>query len=290
MAETESTYKTRVMTSNRIEKTFERLRREARCGLIGYLTAGDPNPDACFRNLQTAVASGLDVLELGVPFSDPTADGPVIQEASRRALAAGMTVPGALNLAARVRAVSSIPIILFGYANPFFRYGYERLCADARASGIDGLLVVDLPLEELEELEVHARRHALAVIRLLAPTTSAERAAAILSGAQGFVYFIRLTGVTGTRADLGSEFWEKLKTLRRLTSLPIAVGFGLSSGREATELADVADAVVVGSALVQAAREGHLESLVKELKEGLKHRAGPPTGAPAGLRQTGQTP
>lgn len=257
---------------NRIDATFERLRGAGRKPLVGYLTAGDPDAATSERNIRAALRAGVDVLELGVPFSDPTADGPTIQEAAQRALAAGMNVTRVLELVARLRRDVEAPIVLFGYANPFFRYGYERLCADAAAAGADGLLVVDLPFEMSGELRPHAERNGLALIPLVAPTTPPERARLVLEGARGFVYYIMVRGVTGARGRVAGDLAERVAALRGVTGLPIAAGFGVSSGAQAREVAQAADAVVVGSALVKAAAEGRVEALVKEIAEALATR------------------
>jgi len=254
---------------NRIARQFEALRKAGRKGLVGYLTAGDPDAATSERNILAAVREGLDVLELGVPFSDPTADGPVIQEAAQRALAGGMNMPGVLALVRRIRAATDIPIVLFGYANPFFIYGYERLCADAAAAGADGLLVVDLPFEESGELRSHMDRNGLCLIPLIAPTTPEERAAMVLKDARGFVYYIMVTGVTGARASVASDAASQVTALRRCTALPIAAGFGVGTAEQARLAAEAADAVVVGSALVRAAREGTLAALVRDIRQAL---------------------
>jgi len=254
---------------NRIDETFQRLQREKRKGLIGYLTAGDPGLAVSEQIVRMAVQGGIDILELGVPFSDPTADGPVIQEAAQRALAAGTCLEGIFEVVEDLRADLQTPIVLFGYANPFFIYGYERLCADAAGAGVDGLLVVDLPFEEADELRGAAERHGLYLIPLIAPTTSPERAAVILKRAQGFVYYIMVTGVTGMRDQVTADVAEQVRRLRAVTKLPIAVGFGIANGRQARAAAEHADAVVVGSALVRAAHSGGLQPLVWELREAL---------------------
>ncbi len=265
---------------NRIEHTFQRLRTEGRKGFIGYLTAGDPNPAVSEQNIRIAVENGLDILELGVPFSDPTADGPVIQAAAYRALKAGMTVARTVELVRRLREGTDIPIVLFGYANPFFRYGYERLAADAAAAGVDGLLVVDLPLEEREELRPFLDQHGLCLIPLIAPTTPPGRAAAILEGARGFVYYIMVRGVTGMRHALAADLATQVERLRRVTALPIAVGFGIQRGEQARGAAMVADAVVVGSALVAAAQEKTLAERTRELRAALQGKAPDAEGHP----------
>jgi tryptophan synthase alpha chain len=245
------------------------LKRAGRKGLVGYLTAGDPGPAVSEQIVRLAIRGGVDVIELGVPFSDPTADGPVIQEAAQRALAAGMTVDGVLALVRNLRRDLTTPIVLFGYANPFFVYGYERLCRDAARAGADGLLIVDLPFEEAGEMRACAAAADLCLIPLIAPTTPPDRAAAILRDARGFVYYIMVTGVTGARKRLTADLDAQVQTLRRLTNLPIAVGFGVSSGAQAKAAACSADAVVVGSALVAAARTGCLAELTRELREAL---------------------
>ena len=256
---------------SRIDDTFARLRDKGRKGLVGYLTAGDPDFDTSLADLRAAIESGLDVLELGVPFSDATADGPTIQEASQRALAGGMTVARALELVRALRRDHDLPIILFGYVNPFFRYGYQRLAAEAAEAGVDGVLVVDMPHEEADELCEHLARHDLACIPLIAPTTPVERASAILRVSRGFVYYIMVKGVTGARSELAVDVDEHVQRLRECTELPVAVGFGISSGEQARQVAQSAQAVVVGSALVRAARASRaaLEALVADLHNAL---------------------
>jgi len=254
---------------NRIDKKFAELKKAGRKGLVGYLTAGDPNPAVSERNIRTAIDSGLDVLEIGVPFSDPTADGPVIQAASQRALAAGMNLRKTLSLVSGIRRDYDLPIVLFGYANPFFRYGYREVCSDAVDAGVDGMLIVDLPYEESQELRPHVDKKGLCLIPLVAPTTSDERAGLILKGARGFVYYIMVTGVTGVRGKVAGGIARRIENLRRHTDLPVAVGFGVSNGKQAKAAAEGADAVVVGSALVQASVDGNLAALVKDIRSAL---------------------
>jgi tryptophan synthase alpha chain len=250
---------------NRITQTFQTLRSRGQKGLIGYLTAGDPDIKTSERNIRLALANGLDILELGVPFSDPTADGPSIQAAGQRALAAGANLKKILAMAARLRRSFDTPMILFSYANPLFRYGYEALCRDAARAGLDGLLVVDLPYEEADELLVPMKKHGLLFIQLIAPTTSLDRARRLLAKADGFVYYILVKGVTGVRKNLVTDAKKHLDQLRTCTELPIAAGFGISDGDQARQAARHADAVVVGSALVEAAHAGHLDQLVRKL-------------------------
>ena len=260
---------------NRIEELFENLRSSGRKALVGYLTAGDPNREQSEKDIHAAVAAGVDILELGVPFSDPTSDGPTIQAASQRALASGMTPAGVLDMVRSLRRDFSLPIVLFGYVNPIFRYGYAQFCRDAAEAGADGLLIVDLPFEESGEIREHIDRNDLCLIPLIAPTTPPERAAAVLAEARGFVYYIMVTGVTGARDQVASDLASHVAALRDNTDLPLAVGFGVSNGEQARQVAGHADAVVVGSALIRAARDGHLAELVEDLRAGID--AGPTT-------------
>lgn len=254
----------------RIVDCFERRRAGRGKVLVGFLSAGDPDMAQSEQDVRAVLDAGVDVLELGVPFSDPTADGPTIQAAGQRALAAGANLKSIIDMAARVRSdYPEQPMILFGYANPFFAMGYEATAQSARQAGIDGLLVVDLPHEEAGEFEPLLRRNNLAMIPLIAPTTPRDRAAAILENARGFVYLISVTGVTGARSGIPDGFNEQVAALRSLTELPIVIGFGIGSGTQAARMGAVADGVVVGSALVQAARENRLIELVRELRKAL---------------------
>jgi tryptophan synthase alpha chain len=254
---------------NRIDVVFDKLKSEGRKGFVGFLTVGDPDLRQSEIDIRTALDAGVDVLELGIPFSDPTADGPTIQAASRRALDSGCTLHDVLDVVRRVRADYDTPIVLFGYANLFFHYGYDEVCRDAAAAGGDGMLVVDLPYEEAEEIRQYMRREGLYFISLVAPTTPVERLNKILSDAKGFVYYIMVTGVTGARDSLVVGLEEHVSALQGVTDLPIAVGFGVSSGEQAAKAAESADAVVVGSALITAAAEGRLAELVREIRSAL---------------------
>lgn len=250
---------------NRIIRRFDELKAKKSKALIGYLTAGDPDLKASEQVMRTGLSNGIDILEIGVPFSDPTADGPTIQEAGQRALRSGITVRAILGMVKKIRRSFDTPMVLFSYANPLFAYGYERLCADAASAGIDALLVVDMPFEEAGEIREFTSRHGLLWIPLIAPTTSKTRAMTILSEGEGFVYYILVKGVTGARKRVPAEARAHLAELRQCTDLPIAVGFGISNGRQARQAAAYADAVVVGSALVEAALSRRLAALVREL-------------------------
>ena len=234
----------------RIETAFERLRAARRGGLIAYVTAGDPDPQTS-RGILTAVAeAGADLLEVGVPFSDPLADGPVIQRAAERALAAGMTLRGALELAADVRQRTDVPIVLFTYANPVLRMGAPLFAEQAAAAGADGVLVLDYPVEEADALRQTLEAAGLAPILLISPTTSDERIQYSARLGRGFLYLISRLGVTGARADMADGTPALVARVRRHTTLPLAVGFGISRPEHVAEACRYADAAVVGSALV----------------------------------------
>lgn len=254
---------------NRIRAKFEELKKQGKKALVGYLTAGDPDLKTSERFMRAALVNGVDILEIGVPFSDPTADGPAIQAAGQRALKAGTNLKQILQLAANLRRSFDNPLILFSYVNPLFIYGYEKICADAVKSGIDGFLVVDLPFEEAEELRRPMRWNGLTFIQLIAPTTSPQRAMKLLADADGFVYYIMVKGVTGKRNKLSSDIGAQAAKLRAFAKIPIAVGFGISNAAQARAAAKHADAVVVGSALVEAARNKKLKSFVRELAKAL---------------------
>jgi len=250
---------------NRITAKFEELNRQHKKAFIGYLTAGDPDVKTSERFMREALDNGVDILEIGVPFSDPTADGPTIQAAGQRALKAGTNLKQILQIAKNLRRSFDNPFILFSYANPLFSYGYEKICADAARSGIDGFLVVDLPFEEAEELRKPMRANGLTFIQLIAPTTSPERALKLLKNANGFVYYIMVKGVTGKRQHFDSGIGAQVAKLRAFAKIPVAVGFGISNASQARAAANHADAIVVGSALVEAARNKKLKSFVREL-------------------------
>lgn len=237
---------------SRIADTFAALRQRGEVALVPFLMAGDPDLDATRALLLEAAEAGADLIELGVPFSDPTADGPVIQRAGLRALAHRTSLRQILELVAELRRGGmTTPIVLFGYYNPIFHYGPARLAADAKQAGVDALLVVDLPPEEADELWRPARAAGLDIIFLLAPTSDAGRVRAVLRKASGFVYFVSMTGVTGSKAIDAGEVERMVGELRRTCRLPIGVGFGISTPDEAAAVASYADAVVVGSALVR---------------------------------------
>ena len=231
---------------NRIDKTFAALKHKTETALVGFVTAGDPDLKTSERTITAMCRSGLDVLELGIPFSDPTADGPVIQRSSARALAAGTTLTRVLALTGRIRKQTDIPIILFSYYNPIHAYGKKRFYDDAVAAGADGVLVVDLPPEESDELT--DGRQDLSLIRLVAPTTPPDRMGRIARSAAGFLYLVSKTGVTGSDGLDTGDVHEHMAQLRRRTDVPVCVGFGISTPEEVAAVAALADGVVIGSA------------------------------------------
>jgi len=261
----------------RIEKKFEDLHTKNEKALIVYLTAGDPSLDMTKDLIFALEKSGVDILEIGVPFSDPTADGPVIQAASQRALKTGTTLSGVLAMVSAIRKVSQIPIVLFGYYNPIFAYGAEAFARAAKDAGVDAMLVVDLPPEEAGELRIHTDAADLDFISLVAPTTGKDRLETILRSATGFLYYISITGVTGTAAPKVEDIARDVGKIRKLTGMPIAVGFGISSAEQAKAIGALADGIVIGSAMVKLIDENRNSSellkivsdYAKEIKKAL---------------------
>jgi len=231
---------------NRIEGTFGRLCSEKRKGFIPYICAGDPDFTTTVQLSLALAKAGADILELGIPFSDPLADGIVNQLAAQRALAAGATVRGVLECVRQIRNESEIPIVLYSYLNPIIQFDFERFDSEAAAVGVDGLLILDLPPEE----ESGVFRHQLPHIRLIAPTTPPDRVKQIADNAEGFLYYVSREGVTGIRGDLASSLDSQIEQIRKISNLPIAVGFGIATPEQARAVAQHADAVVVGSAIV----------------------------------------
>jgi tryptophan synthase alpha chain len=260
----------------RIGRLFDCLKKDGRKGLIAYLTAGDPSPDRTAGLAEAMVRGGADLIELGVPFSDPIADGPVIQRAGERALKAGTTLRSVLEIATEIRQRSEVPLLLFTYLNPVLRYGLDRLAKDAASCGIDGCLLTDASVEEAGDYVAAMHRHGLDTVFLAAPTSTARRMKLVAQYSTGFVYLVSRTGVTGERESISEAVAPLVRSMRAVTDLPLAVGFGISRPEHVTELGRQVEAVVVGSAFVRLIEsnfdnpslEIQLESFVRELKHG----------------------
>ena len=262
----------------RIEKKFSSLNKKGEKALVAYLTAGYPDLKVTREIILAFDRAGVDVLELGIPFSDPTADGPVIQEASQAALKNGVTLARILDLLADLRGSTEMPVILFSYYNPIFIFGAERFARQAAAAGADGVLVVDLPVEEAEELRKSTDEAGLDFITLVAPTTGIDRAKKMVKGASGFIYYISLTGVTGSGGPVVEEIRDRISVIRKISDLPVVAGFGISNPSQAREIASVADGIVVGSAIIRLigehARRPDLVQTVETFARSLKEAIG----------------
>jgi len=236
---------------NRIEQRFRDLAARGETAFIPYITAGDPTLDMTGRLVLALEAAGADIIELGIPFSDPVADGVVNQEAALRALAHGVTLHDIVKLVGRLRETTQIPLVLFTYCNPVLAYGFAEFAADCAAAGVDGVLCVDLPPEEAGEYRRELSNRGISTIFLIAPTSSEERIALIAQNASGFIYYVSRTGVTGERAAVESGVHGRVQAIKAHTALPVAVGFGISRPEHAAEVAGFADGVIVGSAIVR---------------------------------------
>ncbi|MFN3658418.1 MAG: tryptophan synthase subunit alpha [Pseudolabrys sp.] len=270
--------------TTRIEKRFAALKTEGRAALVTFVMAGDPDHDTSLAIVKALPKAGADVIELGMPFTDPMADGPAIQAAGLRALKAGARMTKTLDLVREFRkGDDATPIVLMGYYNPIYIYGVDKFLADARAAGVDGLIVVDLPPEEDEELCLPALKAGLNFIRLATPTTDDKRLPVVLTNTSGFVYYVSITGITGAAAPDAGKVSSAVTRIKRHTKLPVAVGFGVRTAEQARAIAGGADGVVVGSALVDALRvsldkEGRatagtvkaVSDLVAELAQGVR--------------------
>ena len=261
----------------RIASLFDKLGREGRKGFVAYLTAGDPEPARTPALVEALERGGADLIELGVPFSDPIADGAVIQRAGNRAIRAGTNLRKVLEIACQIRRRSQVPLLLFTYLNPVLRYGLDELARDAAAAGIDGCLLIDVSVEEAREYVDAMRRQALDTVFLAAPTSTDHRLRLVAEYSSGFVYLVSRTGVTGERESLSSMAAPLVERVRRVTDLPLALGFGISRPEHVVDAARHTEAVVVGSAIVRVieqhgdspALEGELENFVRTLKKGI---------------------
>lgn len=246
---------------------FDRLRFAHKPGLVAYVTCGDPDLSTTREIILAAIAAGADVIELGVPFSDPVADGPVIQRASERALRNRTSLQDVLDLAGDIRLKSDAGLVVFSYANPVLRMGLEPFCKAAADAGVDGVLLTDMTLEESDEYRRNAHAHGLASIFLAAPTSTDQRLKKIAQACSGFIYAVSRTGVTGTQKQLTSDARELVQRIRRYTRLPVAIGFGISNAQQFAQAGEFADAAVVGSAIVETIEQnpGHAPQAVAKL-------------------------
>jgi tryptophan synthase alpha chain len=260
--------------TNRLTATFARTKKEGHASLITFVMGGDPNPKASAQLLAALPAAGADIIEIGIPFSDPMADGPVIQAAGLRALAGGTKLSHILQLVTDFRKTNTTtPLVLMGYYNPIFHYGIKRFCDDAHKAGVDGLIIVDLPPEEEAEFKPSAQSDGLALIRLVAPTSLDTRLPLLLHSSQGFVYYISIAGITGAASANVAALESSVALLRKHTALPVAVGFGVKTPAQARDIGKIADGVVVGSAIVDVLERDGSEAaltLVRELAAALK--------------------
>ena len=252
---------------SRINETFARLKREGRGGLIPFITAGDPNIEATRELLVALARAGADVIELGVPFSDPIADGPVIQRASQRALLNGTSVDQILKLVADVRREFTAPIVIFSYLNPLLQFGIRRFASEAARAGVDGVLLTDLPAGEPSKFAQELTAHSLDLIRLVAPTSTDERLEIIAEQATGFIYAVSRTGVTGATTESSEEAEKLVARVRRVSDLPVAVGFGISNADQVGDVWRYAEAAVVGSAIVVEIERAGSKDVVQRVEE-----------------------
>lgn len=263
---------------SRIEKKFKELAARGEKALIAYIMAGDPTLQETEKLIPELEKGGADLIEIGIPFSDPLADGPTIQKAAVRALNNGVSLRDAIDLVKRVRKVSRVPLIFMSYYNPIFKYGEERFVKDAVTAGVDGVIVPDLPPEEAEGLIAHSRKNGLDTIFLLAPTSNEERIKKVCRISTGFIYYVSLTGVTGVREGLSKDIGSMVKKIKSYTKTPVAVGFGISRPEQAKEISCLADGVIVGSAIVKVIEENMREktmakkvrNFAKGLKDGMR--------------------
>jgi len=252
---------------SRIQQCFSNIKKTGEKALVTFITAGDPDLTTTASMLKVLEEAGADIIELGIPFSDPMADGPTIQRASERALANGVTLKDILALVKQARQQVSVPIVLMGYSNPVYAYGWQRFTEDAVQAGVDGLLLVDLPPEEADELLPAAQAAGLEIIFLLTPTSDVTRIKRVSRSGSGYVYYVTVTGVTGTRQSVSDSLANELETVRRMIKLPVAAGFGISTPEQAAQVAAAADGVVVGSAIVKLFEHHHGTHLQQEVAQ-----------------------
>lgn len=252
---------------NRIDEKFKFLRKNGRKAFIAYITAGDPDLSVTARLIRTLEESGVDIIELGIPFSDPIADGPTIQAASQRALSGKVNPAKIFKMVHSVRKSVNVPIVFMTYYNPVFKYGVERFFGDCAKNGVDGIIIPDLPHEEARGLARLGKDHRIAVIFLVAPTSNAERIKRIIADSTGFIYYVSLTGVTGARKAIPQETMARIRSIKSRTNKPVCVGFGISGAASAKKAAAVSDGVIVGSAIINiiAANLGNKKRLISKV-------------------------
>jgi tryptophan synthase alpha chain len=260
---------------NRIEETFSACKARNCAAFVPFIMGGDPSLTACATLLNALPKAGADIIEIGIPFSDPMADGPVIEAAGKRALDAGATVRNILDMVAAFRSQHTTPIVLMGYLNPIHHYGYAAFARDAAAAGVDGIILVDLPPEEAEVIEPVLSQHAIALVRLVAPTSVAARLPLLTKNASGYLYYVSITGITGAATGSATSVSENIAAIRAQTQLPVCVGFGIKTPDDVRAMAAIADGVVVGSALVKRLHESNGDiadvlGMVRALADGCK--------------------
>ena len=258
---------------NKIDKTFKKLKAHSKKAFIPYIMAGDPSIEKTKELVLLIEKSGADIIELGVPFTDPLADGPTIQRASERALKSGVTLKSVIALAKDLRTKTDIPLVLMTYYNPVFKYGEERFIKDAKDAGVDGLIIPDLPPDEAGELIKISMKADIALIFLLAPTSNIERIKKVASASRGFIYYVSMTGITGSQLLLDGSIEKAINNIRKITDKPVAVGFGVSTPEEAKAVSEISDGVIVGSAIVRKVKENSDEKLrdfLSQLREAIR--------------------
>ena len=255
---------------SRIGDTFRELQKTGRKALIPYLMAGDPSLDATRALVADMESAGADIIELGVPFSDPLADGPTIQQAAERSLKKGTTLRRVLSLVEKIRGHSEIPLILMTYYNPVFKYGLEPFVKDSVRAGVDGVIIPDLIPDEASDFMAMAKRHGLDTIFLLAPTSTEERIIRVTRASSGFIYYVSITGITGSQISMGNSMKDTLRSIKEHAHIPVAVGFGISTPEEASTVAKLADGVIIGSAIVKLIAQGkNIKGFIKNIRKAI---------------------
>lgn len=260
------------MHMNRIENIFKKLKAQDKKAFIPYIMAGDPSLEGTIETVLLLERCGADIIEIGVPFTDPLADGPTIQRSAERALKSGVTLRKIISLVAELRKVTQIPVVLMTYYNPVFKYGEKKFVADAVDAGVDGVIIPDLPPDEAQVIIKLSKNKGLATVFLLAPTSTDDRIRKVAKASRGFIYYVPITGITGSNLSLDDSIKESINNIRNASDKPVAVGFGISRSEEARAIAAIADGVIVGSAIVKRLHESpeSLEGFISELRRAIK--------------------